>query len=345
MFHNLTGRHWGLVPLLGYDQDANLWWWSADGTYYISAAPGVPITLDGGANCNPSGRLFNGQHYYTVSGGYLWHDGSQWVISAALGCKTEEYSETIDSVTTWHGDAWWSCGPLAGTYTARGSGKTTGAAKTVAMGTVAGWQSSTQTGVYTPNTGVAGNKYAGWRRFRDAAHKDTPYILTENYKCTYTDPPVYDNYIEEYSYSTIAVTESTRYIPGAYNWADPVYTYTQHIPKNDWYITTRNVLFEESCDTLNGFPVFVGDNGKFLWNDGADWIISDAVGTKNSAVGYWRGAAIPGVLDRVWTAPNPMSTPPVMDIDGNAYNLAADDVYGESVKMSSQLMAQVAEWL
>lgn len=176
MFHNTTSRYWGLVTIYGYDQTNSLWWWSSIGPYYISAIPGVPITVDGGSRCNPSGFLYNGQPYYTVSGGYLWYDStiSKWVISSALGYKTDEYSETVDNVTTWYGDAWWSSSSLAGTYTARGSGYG-GTAKAVALGTVVGWKSTSKYGAYTPETGsgLSGNKYAGWLTYQDSSRGET----------------------------------------------------------------------------------------------------------------------------------------------------------------------------
>jgi hypothetical protein len=169
MFHNLTNRYWGNTLLYGYDKTNNLWWWSSNWVYYISAIHGIPITVDSGANCNPSGFLYNSQPYYIVSGGVLWHDGSQWVISSALGYKTEEYEED----STWYGDAWWSCGTLEGSYTARGSGHG-GATKFVEMGKVVGWKSNDKYGVYVPETGsgLTGNKYAGWLTFIDSTRGD-----------------------------------------------------------------------------------------------------------------------------------------------------------------------------
>jgi hypothetical protein len=161
--------------LYGYDKTNNLWWWSSNWVYYISAIPGIPIIVDSGANCNPSGLLFNEQPYYIVSSGYLWYDTtiSKWVISSALGYKTEEYSETVDGVTTWYGDAWWSCSTLAGSYTARGSGHG-GATKSVAMGKIVGWKCASQYGVYAPETGsgLTGNKYAGWLAYIDSTRGD-----------------------------------------------------------------------------------------------------------------------------------------------------------------------------
>lgn len=338
MFHNTTGRYWGLVPLLGYDQTLGLWWWQSDGTYYISAAPGIPITVRSGDNCNPSGLLFNGQHYYTVSGGYLWHDGSQWVISSALGCNTEEYSETVDNVTTWYGDAWWSCSTLAGTYTARGSGYINGTAKAVALGKVVGWKSTSQAGVYTPEdgSGVTGNKYAGWIKLtdnnyltffeQDTLHNGNPWYLSTSKSIwfdgvnwilssakgvkDYTEPPVYTPWISGQLY---AVGSRVSY-------------------DGKFYRCWRDLSIYPSIYLVN-----------------LDWGWDEITHDYSSYIGYWSCATKTGTYSLVWPYVPPTPAPPYFRpspetrvVSGLQYSLTGAD---GKVKQTSQLMAQVAQWL
>jgi hypothetical protein len=191
MFHNLTGRYWGTHEVLGYDTVAALWWWKKDAAYYISSIPGVPVTIDDGGRCYPSGLLYNAESYYDLSGTWLWYDGSQWIISDNLGWSTDEYSETVDEVETWYGDDWWSCDNLTGEFAPRGRIKETGDPKTVAFGKVVGWTGETKFGVYSPedDSELEGDKYAGWLAYRDSVKSQT---FVDN-GATRNDKPIFAN--------------------------------------------------------------------------------------------------------------------------------------------------------
>lgn len=347
MFHNTTGRYWGNVTIYGYDQTNSLWWWGDGSNYYISEIPGIPITIDAGQNYNPSGFLYNGQYYYDVAIGYLWYDSylTKWIISSAIGYKTDEYSTEINGVTTWYGDAWWSSSSssIVGSYTARGSGHG-GTSKTVALGKVIGWKSASQYGVYTPETGsgLTGDKYAGWLTFKDVAHATSPYKQVTITVTTITG---------ETSETTITIVNS--YITGQTN-AGTIVTVdgnTTTTVKTEVFggsnIVTSLEYFTDSGTLYNSKPLFSGTNKK-LWHDGSNWIISEAAGTKDIKAGYWSGSSIPGTLSRQWETTVPPVTDPVtpdpLDTDRNAYNITRHE-YNSTTRQVSHLIAQVALWL
>jgi len=92
---------------------------------------------------------------------------------------------------------------------------------------------------------------------------------------------------------------------------------------------------------LNGEKVYDGD--KKLWYDGANWIISNIAGTKDSAAGYWQGGAPPTpsatttVYTLVYTGDPPNPTPA-------SYTLTWED-YVENNQRSEEYIGQVAVWL
>lgn len=342
MYHNVTDRYWGNVTLYGYDQTLNLWWWTdGGGTYYISAAPGIPITVDAGANCNPSGFLYNSQPYYSVSGGYLWYDSSisKWVISSALGYKTDEYQEE----STWHGDAWWSSSSLAGSYTARGSGYG-GAAKTVALGKVVGWKSSSKFGVYEPETGsgLTEDKYVGWIYLRDSS-------MNWNY---WEQPTQYnDNPIYKYNYNTIYGNEI--WFDGE-NWimssAKGVKDYTEPPVYTPWisgqlYAVGSSVShdgkFYRCWLDLSNYP------STYLTDVGWGW--NEITRDYSSYIGYWSCATKVGTYSLVWPYVPPTPGPPYNRPYPETHTISGPQYSGTNssgtLDQSTQLIAQVAQWL
>jgi hypothetical protein len=296
-----------------------------------------------------------GPHWYEYL--ILWYDPTlKWVISEALGSKTEEYATNVGGVwdddhgiwvggvTTWHGDAWWSSSSLTGAYTARGSGHG-GATKTVAMGTVVGWQSSNQAGVYTPNTGVTGSKYAGWIKL-----SDVPYGFTY-----WSQPTLYnENVTYKYRYSGNQYG-SEIWFDGE-NWilssAKGVKDYVAPITYPIWvsgtaYATNSKIMYNGILYNLRTDSYWVLHPSYLTTEPSTLWWVWERI-PQPTSVGYWSSATLIGTYDLVWpyVVPDqaPTYTPPLPSrtISGPTYS--GTNAY-DGIDSGTQLMAQVAQWL
>jgi hypothetical protein len=173
---------WATVDVLG--SGGGLYWWktivSGAEKYYISAAVGTPLTIDG-ATYTPDGS--RPLHYALPGGFFLSQVGATLAITKRVGGMAREHSITEDGVTTWLGDYWHSDAG-DGTFTARGAAKQAGAAPiSVAMATPTGWQSDTLYGVYVHTSGDKESfpdRYMGFLR-SEASHSLT--IEEETVSC------------------------------------------------------------------------------------------------------------------------------------------------------------------
>jgi hypothetical protein len=217
------------------------------------------------------------------------------------------------------------------------------------MGKVVGWKSNDKYGVYAPETdsGLTGNKYAGWLIFKDAAHATSPYKQVTTTVVTVT-PATEDTEEETETTTTIEnsyITEQTTAGTVVTVDGNTTTTVTTALFGGSNIVTSLEYFTETG--TYNNKPLFTGTNKK-LWYDGSNWIISAAAGTKAIKTGYWSGSAILGTLARQWEATAPAVTDPVtpdpLDTDKNAYNIIIHK-YSETIRQTSQLIAQVAQWL
>jgi hypothetical protein len=75
------------------------------------------------------------------------------------------------------------------------------------------------------------------------------------------------------------------------------------------------VFTETMLPLRNSQSVYSGCDGKTLWYDGTQWIISFAENVKNVNLGYWKRATIEGAFSRTFTASIPPVTDPVTPPD------------------------------
>jgi hypothetical protein len=282
MFIKCTDRKYGTYDVFFYDPDNALWVWKNGADYCLSALVGVPVSVDSGASKYPSGFVYNGQDYYDIGGGlWLWYDSiaSKYVISSYLGYGIQEYS-TGTSPVVWHGDDWWSCDTLAGTYVRRGAAKEAGHSdKVVTLPAIIGRESAGLIGEYEPITGsgLTGNRYVGWRILEDAV-------------------------------------------------LDPA------------------IEFIESLELLNGEPVYNGADGRFLWYDGADYIISPVAGTADELVGYWSCGTLLGTYSLTYEGEGSDPAPETYTISFKEFREKSNAVaYDSQDSYIAQVALMVAE--
>lgn len=95
--------------------------------------------------------------------------------------------------------------------------------------------------------------------------------------------------------------------------------------------------FVEQITEYNNKPTFLDTDGRFLWHDTTNWIISDVVGTKDPLIGYWTCATLSGTYTRTFTGEGDPPTPVTY--------VLASPTYAEGTLTYSALIAQVATWV
>jgi hypothetical protein len=175
----------------------------------MSAIVGEPIKINDGNRCYATGATtVNGTlDVYETNYGYLYYSNTynEWRITEKFLIKDLEWSESVtagtppSTSTVWLGDVWWSSPTRLGTYSPRGYHKTVTAERpslTVSSAQVVGWKSenaifNSMYCKYTPvvDSGLTGNKYAGWLTYRDSVKSQT---FVDN-GATLNDKPIFVN--------------------------------------------------------------------------------------------------------------------------------------------------------
>ena len=189
-----------------YDTVAAMWY------VYPTVGKSYKAVIGGGITYFTSkGLIYNSTATYNLSGidGYLgtdawslWYDGTQYVISAAVGRSTDEIWTKDDPTDTvsggiYRGDVWWSCATLTGTYAARGSqrGTTEGG-----YGTAATYVLTDYADYFT----LAGDTFAGTCTGYGYYAGKTMYVGNKRYLTTGSEGAVWRQYYpSEYRHQTI----------------------------------------------------------------------------------------------------------------------------------------------
>jgi hypothetical protein len=343
MYKKTTGKY-GTYQTYFYDTENNNWVWKSGSTYYLSAIVGLPITVDGGANINISGFLYNSNDYYTSGGLYYFYDSTNgYVATSYLG-----FGMTSDL-------AWWKCATLAGTYVKQGTAESD---KVVAMGAVAGRSSATLAGVYTPVTGggMTGDKYIGFLRYDVdliIAGETTSGIFTQTL-IIHNNKPTFSGFDEKYMWYDLA--SSKWIIGGQVGTISTEDHYCDEVEGTYLPFDEEGVLYLNYNDDLSQFthqPIY---NGKFsywastvigalwLWWDPSvsKWVISTQKGTLPPNL-RWVSSSKFGTYSKE-TPGFPLVPDTVKVESGSVYDVSFKDSSDDAESVEIKL-AQVGLWL
>jgi hypothetical protein len=330
MYHKFTGEPYGENTIHYWEVNNELWLWKYGSKFYQSVLIGYPIVVAGGTKRYPTGYLYNTKDYYhdATTSFYVWYDGAVWVMTPVLGYGMTDTKLWLKGTT------------LVGTYNIQ---------KQLCTYT---WIASTVTVTFTNHGKLAGDSVVidfvsgdgtpdGTYTVATASANSFTFVLTGSGTagaCYATG-------------GTKAITAGQ--IEGRErNFADGlsgVYT-----PVSGSTIT-GNVWVGWKILQDGGANEFIQDEvlyasketytgaRKIWWHVGSStYVISDTIGTRDPAIGYWSCATLEGTYTRTYTGGGTAPIPVTYVISHKEYREKSN---GANIDTVDTYEGQVAVWL
>lgn len=327
MYHKFTGEYYGESIVHYYDPVEALWVWEFDAVLYLSALLGNPISVAGSSDIYPTGYLYNGKDYYydATSELYIWFDGSDWVMSKALGFYTH------------NGTTWWKYASLVGTYAGQ-----------LQRGTYT-WVADVVTVSFTNHGKLAGDSIGVAFISGDGTPDGTYTVATasaNSYTFALTGSGTAG--IIDCTGGSKAVTAGQIEGWEAGNKFDEYTPVSGSSVTGDKWVGWKILQDGGANEFIQDLDLFGAENtytgARSIWFDSgsSSYIINSTIGTKDGAVGYWSCATLLGTYTRTHTGGGTAPTPVSYIISLKEYREKRD---GATLDTESAYLGQVAVWL